>query len=244
MLEAENLPVDNVARRDRGANDLTKPRHDVNALALASAFTHHHRLLRPVLLRPSPSPPPPLTKRPSASGQGEPDDDVSTNVHPALVSSSFSGASRKGIAFEAFIVIVDATGAGARETADPAKAERLITGVAATKAYMMTGRGDRRGEEGGKSKWYGRAGREWEGGRRAESELGMMVAIEVVRRADVKRRARGGGQKRRRKDLRCERLAQQACRGESARGAKAPGPHQSGLGGGCAQLRPSRLPWD
>lgn len=216
----------------------------MNALALASAFTHHHGLLRPVLLRPSPSPPPPLTKRSGAREQGEPGADVSTNIHPALVSSSFSGASRKGIAFEAFIVIVDATGAGARETADPAKAERLITGVAATKAYMMTGRGDRGDEEGGKRKWYGGAGRAWEEDENAERELGMMAAEEVVWAAGVKRRARGGGHKRRRKELRqgCERLAQQASRGESAQGAKAPGPHQSGLGGGGVRSAQAQSP--
>jgi len=41
------------------------------------------------------------------------------------------------MAFEAFMVTVAATGAGALDTADPAKAERLISGATPTNAYMV-----------------------------------------------------------------------------------------------------------
>lgn len=111
-----------------------------------------------------------------------------------MVSSSFSGASRKGIAFEAFIVTVDATGVGARETADPAKAERLITGAAATKAYMMAKREGAGGREGKNQRGSGeREGRGREDDENAVVEQGVMVAVALVGAADVKRRARKGG---------------------------------------------------
>lgn len=106
------------------------------------------------------------------------------------------------MALEAFIVTVDATGAGARVTADPANAERLITGVAPTKAYMVAKGWGRGGKAPKMRDSGGRRGRQGKVENAVGKQRGWGEAIESVWAADVKRRAGTQGKKKRRKELR------------------------------------------
>jgi len=77
------------------------------------------------------------------------------------------------MAFEAFMVTVAATGAGALDTADPAKAERLINGATPTNAYMVKVWGWGGGETGrGRADAMQRAAEEAGRGEDARSEKG------------------------------------------------------------------------
>jgi len=77
------------------------------------------------------------------------------------------------MAFEAFMVTVAATGAGALDTADPAKAERLIKGATPTNAYMVKVWGGGGGETGrGRADAMKRAAEEAGRGEDARSEKG------------------------------------------------------------------------